>query len=103
MRFTEKRMADRRRESFGTFTWDTLPAADRALQRCSSLRRNGLLNSYGAARVVGLERHLLHAHCINRHMFYSLGIKWFLIGGQGKPNLGVAFVGLTDHSSYAGM
>jgi len=36
-------------------------------------------------------------------MFYSLGIKEFLIGSHGKPGFGAAFVGLIHLSSYAGM
>jgi len=61
------------------------------------------VNPDGAHLGVGAERHLLHAHCINRHMFYALGIKEFLIGSQGKPSLGAAFVGLIHYSSYAGL
>jgi hypothetical protein len=74
-----------------------------ALRRC--VRGGALvkLNSYGAICVVGVERHLLKAHCIIRHMFYSLGIKMILIGSQGLPSLGAAFVGLTDHSSSAAL
>jgi hypothetical protein len=36
-------------------------------------------------------------------MFYSLGIKEFLIGSRGKPNFGAAFVGLTDYSRNAAL
>jgi hypothetical protein len=36
-------------------------------------------------------------------MFYSLGIKKSLIGSQGTPSLGAAFVGLIHYSSYAGL
>jgi hypothetical protein len=36
-------------------------------------------------------------------MFYSLGIKEFLIGCRARPNLGAAFVGLTLFSSYVGV
>jgi hypothetical protein len=68
-----------------------------------ALQRNTVMNPDGAHPGVGVKRHSSHAHCINRHMFYSLGIKEFLIGSQGKPSLGAAFVGLIHYSSYAGM
>ena len=73
-----------------------IPGPNGAL-RCNAI---AFLNPSGAKRLSAPSDIPLHAHCINRHMFYSLGIKDFLIGRRGRPNPGAALVGLTDYSSY---